>query len=184
MRKVALQIGLSILGYFFLLPIQACQPELAFPYVIDLEDGKHVFAMQFDHDNSSEFPVSGVYLKGPVTQLVWEYHDSYISAHELEKRISADGRYYIKIYPPLKDIPAYLEIYDNGKLIGKFGREIFVDDVSQFYRKICTEPYWARLRYDKQINQVQIESMAKRVVTIDVPSAQILSVDKCALCKD
>lgn len=179
MRIKLPQIVLSALVYFFLVPLQACQPERVGNYVVDLEDGEHVFVMLAHHDVAFEYPVSGVYRKGPVKQLVWEYRGWFINGRELENRISANGRYFVQTHIPYQEQPqpVYLSIYDNGKLIREFNRDIFIDDISQVYLPNCSMPYWAHLKYDKQSDQLKIESKAKRVVTIDVPSAEILSVD-------
>ena len=170
-------IALAALLYFYLVPLLACQPAQIRGYTFDLEDGEHLFVMNSPYEAASEYPVSGVYRKGPGKRLLWEYPFEFLDSFDLQNRISANGRYFVRTHPPNEGQTVYLSIYDNGELIREFDRDTFIDDVSQVYSPVCQAPYWAIVRYDQQSDRVEIESAARRVVTIDIPAAEILSVE-------
>lgn len=183
----ALRSAIIFLVFIYMVPSQACQPERYINSAVDLEDGEHVFAIVYNREAAFAYPVSGVYRKGPDKQLVWEYHGR-LDESRLQDSISASGRYFVGTYffkvEVVSEFPfAALSIYDNGKLIRDFHWDTFTDDIvikqdsSQLFAYKCWPAEWANMQYDKANDQLRVESNTGRVVTIDVPSAQILSVD-------
>ena len=193
MRIAIARIAAIILTVTYLAPSQACQPVRYSNSVFDLEDGMHVFAMKFYDETMFEYPVSGVYRKGPDKELVWEFSGIH-SELPPDERISANGRYFVATNFLLLDetVPAKavaLSIYDQGSLIREFTRDSFVDTetlkeffldtyVNNQYTPRCEPPRWAYLRYNKLEDQVKIRVVAKRTIVIDVPTAEILYVDE------
>lgn len=187
------RIALIMLFVTYTAPSQACQPKLYANSVFDLEDGLHVFAMKFHDEASFEYPVSGVYRKGPDKNLVWEFSGIY-TEFPLADRISANGRYFVATNFLFLDetVPGktvVLSIYDQGNLIREFTRESFVDTetlnqyffhayVNNPYSIRCIPPSWAYLQYNKLDDQVKVRAVEKRTIVIDVPTAEILYVDE------
>jgi len=188
-----LRIALIILSVSYLAPSQACQPERDLNSVLDLEDGMHVFVMKFYDETTFEYPVSGVYRKGPDMDLVWEF-SGIRTEFPLADRISANGRYFVatNFFFLDENIPAktvVLSIYDQGNLIREFTRDSFVDTETlnqYFFDAYVNNPYsircepqgWAHLQYNKLEDQVKIRIVAKRTIVIDLPTAEILYVDE------
>ena len=121
MRNASAAMALLMLAFTGFTPVKACQPEHYSNYAFDLDDGLHVFAMKFYDDDTFEYPVAGVYRKGPGRELVWEYA-GIISEFPPHDRISTDGRYFVATNFLFLDdtVPAEtaaLSVYDNGHLV-------------------------------------------------------------------
>lgn len=197
MTKRLLLVTLLLSAFFNLSPLRACQPENRSNFVYDLEDGRHVFVMKYYENETFEYPVSGVYRKGPGKELIWEYH-GYIGYFDLLESISSIGQYLIETkfhlldetFSPDFPLDQYVvvSIYDRGRLIGEFTMDVFIDRESLHeaitryesseYRFRCDSWQWGYLEYDKLNNQIRIRTAAKRTVVIDVPTAQILYIDE------
>ena len=152
----------------------------------ELEDGEHVLAMNYDQDPAFEYPVSGVYRKGPDKQLIWEIPIELV-VPGIRDHLSASGRYFVKTFFERAEGPGFPEavvsIYDNGYLMHEFYWDTFTSDrsVPQPDNRpallSCLPNDWGKMEYDKQLDVIRIESFRDRVVTIHVPTAQILYVE-------
>lgn len=167
----------------------ACQPYHFMPYVLELDDSKHVFVMGAGTEDQRrylrgaqkykidayDYPKSGLYVKGDTGNPIWVWNGPLIEYDNLKRSISADGRVLLFINDMVYEKSSFLAVYRDGVKIAEYGMAAFIDSEQQLVRFRCDRASrWARnWHYDEKSGRLRVESFAGRVVDIETEKGTI-----------